>query len=150
MRRAAVVAPFVFAILACAKSETPADDTASMAVVAAALTEADVAGTWTGVSMPETSDSVLARWTMVCAGGSCTGTAEGVPDSSSHTYTMSGDSLSGSSQPYVDPLAGSARVTDVWAGRVVGGKMTGTGALRLAAKPDSVLMRYRFDGSRKM
>lgn len=46
MRRIfAVLLPFALA-LACAKSETPAADSSSMAVAPAGLTEAEVAGSW--------------------------------------------------------------------------------------------------------
>jgi hypothetical protein len=39
-------------------------------------------------------------------------------------------------------------VIDTWVVRLSDGKVVGTGAFVLAAKPDSVLMRYRFEGGR--
>ena len=73
MRRLLMVIPVVVVLAACAKKEAPPADTA-VAVAppmapapAAALTEADVGGTWKGTSMPMGSDSVIGKWTQVCA-----------------------------------------------------------------------------------
>ncbi len=149
--------PVAAVVVACAKTETPPADTAisdaAMApamtpAMAPALTEADVAGRWTGTSMPIGSDSVVAKWTQVCAAGSCTGTADGSPLTTKSTYTMAGDSSVGVSQPYSDPSVKGAQVIDTWVSRVNGDNVTGTGEMKLASKPDSVVMRYRFAGSR--
>lgn len=145
--------PVAAALVSCAKTETPPADTAisdaAMApAMGPALTEADVAGRWTGTTMPIGSDSVVAKWTQVCAAGSCTGTAEGSPLTTKSTYTMAGDSSVGVSQPYADPSVKGARVIDTWVVRVNGDNVTGTGEMKLASNPDSVVMRYRFAGSR--
>lgn len=148
MRRVLLLVPFLFA---CAKAETPPVDSAAMATAApAALTEADVAGTWSGVAMMMESDSVIARWTQVCATGTCRGISEGMKDTVTSTYHLMADSAMGTSEAYSDPAAGGARVIDAFTLRLKDGKVVGTGVLRPDGKPDSVLMRYRFEGSRKM
>ena len=80
MRPIMLLAPIALLVSACAKSDTPAADTgAAMAMAPMMMMEADVAGSWTGTSMPEGSDSVVARWTQMCGGGTCKGTVEGMP-----------------------------------------------------------------------
>jgi len=153
MRRVVMMITVVAAVAACAKTETPPADTATSGAamapaMAPAMTEADVAGTWKGTSMPIGSDSVVAKWTQVCAAGSCKGTVEGSKVTIQATYTMSGDSAVGVSQPYSDPAIKGGDVIDTWVVRVTGNNATGTGAMKLASKPDSVVMRYRFAGSR--
>jgi hypothetical protein len=161
MRRVLMLFPVVVAVVACAKTETPpaaaAKSDTGMApatapavapTVAPALTEADVAGTWKGTNMPMGSDSVVAKWTQVCAAGSCKGTVEGSKVAIHAAYTMSGDSAVGVSKPFASPAAKGAKVIDTWVVRVKGDTATGTGAMKLASKPDSVVMAYHFAGSR--
>lgn len=135
-------------ILACAKGETPppAD---SMAMAPAALTEADVAGTWTGTAMIEGTDSVFAHWTQVCGAGTCRFTSTEAPkDTIAQTYVLEADSVRATSAAYTSPAVKGAMVMDSWVARVSGGQVTGTGMLKLADKPDSVVMRYRFTGTK--
>jgi hypothetical protein len=154
MRRVLMIVPVVVAVAACAKTETPAADTAAAMApavapaAAPAMTEADVVGTWKGTNMPMGSDSVVAKWTQVCAAGSCKGTVEGSKVTIQAAYTLSGDSAVGVSQPFASPAAKGAKVIDNWVVRVKGDSATGTGAMKLASKPDSVVMRYHFAGSR--
>ena len=42
-----------------------------------------------------------------------------------------------------------ARLIDSWVVHFSGDNATGTGAMKLASKPDSVVMRYSFTGSRQ-
>lgn len=136
-------------ILACAKGETPPADSAAMAP--AALTEADVAGTWTGTAMLEGTDSVFAHWTNICGGAACRlTTTESPKDTISQTYVLEADSMRGTSAPHAAPAPEmkGAMVIDNWVARFSGGQVTGTGMLKLADKPDSVVMRYRFTGSK--
>jgi hypothetical protein len=154
MRRMLKLIPIVFAVMACAKTETPPVDTAAamapepapMAPVA--VTEADVAGTWTGTSKPEGTDTMTIKWTQVCAAGSCKGTTEGSNVTANSTYTLAGDSAVGVSAPYTDRMM-KARVIDTWTVHFNGDNVTGKGMMTLASKPDSVLMRYTFTGSRQ-
>ncbi len=145
MRRYLLVLPF---LIACARSETPSADSAAVAAPAA-LTDTDVSGTWTGTLMPQGSDSVVAHWTQVCAAGTCRGTSQETPgDTTIASYTIAGDSVMGTTQPYADKQMGGAMVVDHWVARPTGNQVVGTGMLTLAAKPDSVLMRYRLVGTR--
>jgi hypothetical protein len=147
MRRFLLVVPF---IIACGTAETPPADSAAMAVSPAALTEAEIAGTWTGTAMMEGTDSVFARWVQVCGGGTCRGTSQENPDTILSTYILEGDSSRGTTQPFADKTMGGIMVTDNWVARVSGNQVTGTGMIRLADKPDSVVMRYRFTGTKGM
>jgi hypothetical protein len=145
MRRYLLVLPF---LIACARNDTPAADSAAVAAPAA-LTDTDVSGTWTGTLMPEGSDSVVAHWTQVCAAGACRGTSQEAPgDTTVASYTIAGDSVMGTTQPYADKQMGGAMVVDHWVARPVGNQVAGTGMITLAAKPDSVLMRYRLAGTK--
>ena len=156
MRRTLNLIPAVLAVMACAKTETPPADTAAIAPAEApaapapapAVTEADVAGTWTGTSKPEGADTIIAKWTQVCAAGSCKGTSEGSKVTVQSTYTLAGDSAVGISTPYAAAEAKGARVIDTWVVHFNGDNATGTGAIKLASKPDSVIMRYSFTGNR--
>lgn len=147
MRRFLFAVPF---ILACGGAETPPADSAAMAAAPAALTDADVSGTWTGTAMMEGTDSVFLNWTQVCGGGTCRGTSKESPDTTISTYILEADSSRGMSQPFADKTMGGIMVTDNWVARVSGNQVTGTGMLKLAANPDSVLVRYRFTGSKGM
>ncbi len=157
MRRTWMLFPILAGAVACAKTETPPADTAmgdaAMAqptpAMAPAMTEADMVGTWTGTTMPMGSDSVVGKWTSVCGAGSCKGTNEGSSQTIEYAYTIAADSAVGISKPYSDPAVKGGKVIDRWVVRVKGDDGTGTGAMTLASKPDSVAMRYRFVGSRK-
>ena len=145
MRRYLLVLPF---LIACAKAETPPADSAAMAP--AALTEADVAGTWSGTLMAEGSDSVLANWTALISGGTYRLTTTQSPkDTVSGTYMLEGDSSRYSAGPHADASAGGAMVTDAGTSRFSGNQITGAGITRLAEKPDSVVLRYRFSGTKQ-
>ncbi|HZI27550.1 MAG TPA: hypothetical protein VFD64_05295 [Gemmatimonadaceae bacterium] len=145
MRRYLLIVPF---LAACARAETPPADSAA-AAAPAALTDTDVSGTWTGTLMPQGSDSVVAHWTQVCAAGTCRGTSQESPgDTVISSYTIAGDSVVGTTQPYADKQMGGAMVVDNWVARPAGNQVAGTGTITLAAKPDSVLMRYRLAGTR--
>jgi len=145
MRRLILAVPFV--LFACAKGETPPADSAVAAP--AVLTEADIAGTWTGTAMAEGTDSVFAHWTQICAAGTCRGTStENPKDTTVSTYVIAGDSSTGTAAPQADPAAGGAMVVDHWVARISGNQVIGTGRFTLADKPDSVVMRYRFTGTK--
>ena len=143
MRRFLFAVPF---IIACGGAETPPADSAAMAP--AALTDADVTGTWTGTAMMEGTDSVLSHWTQVCAAGTCRGTNQESPDTVVSTYVLEADSSRGVTQPFADKTMGGIMVTDHWVARISGNQVTGTGMFKLADRPDSVLVRYRFTGTK--
>ena len=66
MRRHLALTAAVLALAACAKSETPAADSPAAAAPPppAALTNADLAGTWEGQGMPVGKDTVVVTFTM--------------------------------------------------------------------------------------
>lgn len=137
-------------VAACAKSESgTADSAATAAVGPAPLTEAELAGTWTGTMKADGSDSVMVHWTQVCAAGACKGTAQEAPDTIPSTYTIAGDSTIGVTPAYADATTGGVKVIDNWVARVSGPAISGRGWMVLADKPDSVVLRYTFEGTKK-
>ena len=140
----------VVALVACSKGDTPAVDstamTSTMAAAPAPLTAADVDGSWNGVSMGETSDSVTLRWTTKNIDGT-TGTLmiEGQKDAITFTRTFDADSMIASSTPYANPAdAKGPKLLFRSVGRLKDGKLVGTSVNMLADKPDSVVSRGRF------
>jgi len=148
MRSALVLLPLL--VFGCAKSESPKSDSSAMAAApAAALTEADIAGTWTGTAKAAGTDSVISHWTQICAAGTCRGTSqEDLKDTIPSTYAIVGDSAVGQTQPYNAPGM-PGQVVDHWAVHPENGKVTGTGRFTLASKPDSVVARYTIEGTRQ-
>ncbi|MBC7898120.1 MAG: hypothetical protein H7066_22060 [Cytophagaceae bacterium] len=149
MRRiSAVLLPFALA-LACAKAETPAADSSAMAMSPAGLTESEVAGTWSGTAKADGgTDTTTMHWTQVCAAGTCNGTLQEMPGVTIvSTYRLEADSTMGVSTPYDDKMF-NARVIDNWVARISGTSITGRGWNVLADKPDSVLSRYTFTGTK--
>ena len=145
MRRYLLVLPF---LVACGGGETPPADSAA-AAMPPALTEADVAGNWSGNFMMEGSDSVVATWTDSCGGGTCRLVVSNAPnDTIITTYVIAGDSMTYTGGPSRDPVVG-AMVTDAGVARISGNQITGSGMVRLADKPDSVAYRYRFTGTKQ-
>ncbi len=134
-------------LLACAPKEEPAADTAAMAVGPPALTATELAGTWSGVIMAETSDSVLARFTVISPTGMDSKSIdEGSRDTVAVTHAIDADSIVATSAPHTDNnLPGKPQVTWRAVGRMMGGKLVGTSATMLASKPDSILGRARFE-----
>jgi hypothetical protein len=138
-------------LIACSPKEQPATDTAAMAAAApAALTAADLAGAWNGVTFAAGSDSVLVRWTVVSATGmESKGIMEGQADSLTYTHTFDADSFVATSAPYPDSaLPGKPEVVARAVGRLVDGKLQGTATQVLASKPDSVLSRSRWEATK--
>ena len=140
-------------LAACAKTETPKVDTTAVAPAVAApapLTTADVSGTWTGMNMAEGSDSVLNRWTVESANGTDGKlTFQGVKTSVSFTSVLAGDSLVATSAPFTNPATPKApQVTFRSVGRMKDGKLVGTSVTMLAAKPDSIVQRSRWEATR--
>ena len=143
MRRYLFILPFVFA---CAKGETPPADSAAAAP--AALTEADVAGTWTGTATGEAPDTTTQQFTITCASGACKLTTSAAPtDTVNLTYVLQADSSVGTSTAYTDPMS-KAMVVDHYVARFSGSSVSGHGWVTLADKPDSTVARYRFTGTK--
>jgi hypothetical protein len=150
MRRYLLVVPFVFA---CAKGEkAPADSAAPAAATPAApaaITDADISGTWTGLAKMEGTDSTIAHFSITCGSGTCRiTTTESPKDTIPSTYVLAADSSTGTSSPYADASMPGAKLVDHWVARTSNNQVTGHGWLTLANKPDSVLMRYTFSGTK--
>ena len=145
MRRLLLVVPFLFA---CAKGEDAPADSAAMAAAPAALTDADVSGTWTGTAMGEAPDTSTVQFTINCGTGACKLTTSAAPNDTIHfTYVLQADSSVGTSTPYADPQS-KAMVVDHYVARVSAGTVSGNGWVTLADKPDSVVARYRYSGTK--
>ena len=158
MRRALILISVAAVAFACAKKEeapAAADTTAAMAPAPAppapvVVADADVAGTWTGTSTPMTSDSVVSHWTQKCGAGKCEGTSTEDKGVTVHsTYVLAGDSAVGKSAPFVSKEMKGAKIIDTWTVHFSGTNASGTGAQKLASKPDSVVFAYKFTGSKQ-
>jgi len=143
--------------VACAKKEGGVADSSAAAAAApapapAALTAADLVGTWNGQSMAQGSDSVIARWTCVqpATGNESKCVDAAAPkDTSVYTYTISGDSVMFTSAAYTPPAPPkSPKVIDHVVGRKAEDKWMGTSVTTLASKPDSVVMRTRWEATK--
>jgi hypothetical protein len=147
MKKAMLLAAF---IVACGPADESATDTAAMASPAA-LTAADLTGTWSGTTMMEGSDSVIGRWTVTSA----TGTEgrvvfEGATDTVMFTHSFDADSFVGMSAPYADPTTpGTPQVTTRAVGRLIAGRLVGTATTMLASNPDSVVSRTRWEATKQ-
>jgi hypothetical protein len=146
MKKMMLLAAF---LVACAPSEKAATDSAATAVGPAPLMAGDVAGTWTGMTMAEASDSVISRWTVTGDGMQGKWVIDGSTDSVATTTTYDADSMIVTSASYVDRnTAGTPTVTFRSVGRLTGGKLVGTANVMLASKPDSVLARVRWEATK--
>jgi len=154
------VSPLLIAavsLAACAKNETPKPDSTAPAAAAApappaAVTAADVAGTFTGQVMAQNNDSVLFKFVCVqpATGNTSKCTNNVSKDTTAYTYTLSGaDSVMWTSVAYTPPTPPkSPKVIDHVVGRMTGGKWGGTVVTVLASKPDSVVNRTRWEATK--
>jgi len=138
---------------ACGTKEAPPADTA--AVVPAALTAADVVGSYTGTTMANGTDSVLSNWTSIGAADS-TGALSGKlvdakapTDSVAFTGVLSADSVIWSSAPFMPAgaPAGSPQMKWIAVGRAAGNAWTGT-AVTMIAATDSVVQNSHWTATR--
>jgi hypothetical protein len=96
------------------------------------------------------SDSVVSHWTQKCAAGKCEGTNTEDKGTTVHsTYVLAGDSAVGTSAPFVNKAMKGAKIIDTWTVHFSGTNASGTGAMKLASKPDSVVLAYKFTGSKQ-
>lgn len=156
MRKAALVVAAV-SVVACAKTESAKTDSAAAMAAApaapAAVTAADMAGTVSGRALAQNSDSVLFQFTCVTAPtgnvSRCVNAAA-PKDTTDYTYTLSGaDSVMWTSAAYTPPAPPkSPKLIDHVVGRLSGGKWTGTTVTVLASKPDSVVLRSRWEATK--
>jgi len=153
MRKSMLLAALV--VVACSKEEAPVIDSAATAApppaAPAALTAADVSGTWNGTSKEE-GDTTVNRFTVTGAPGDSVGKfiAEGSKDTVTFTRRLDADSMMVTSVAYTDPSLpkGSPPVMFKAVGRLKDGKLVGTSMLVVASKPDSVLGRSTWEATR--
>lgn len=153
MRKIALLAA-AFVVVGCAQEEAPATDsvaTAAAPAAPAALTPADLAGTWAGETKAAGTDSVVNRWTAIRtddASGKIV--MQGATDSIPYTVTYDADSMVATSAPFTDPAnPNGPKVTFRSVGRLVDGKLVGTSATMLADRPDSVVSRGNWTATRQ-
>lgn len=149
MRKALYLA---LAVVGCGKAETPAADSVAPAApppaAPAALTAADVRGTWNGTSKREGTDSTV-NFTVISTTDS-TGKVVFGRDSVNTTSKIDGDSIVVTSAPYNDPTAprNTPRVVFRSVGRLKDGKLVGMAYISPAAKPDTVIGRATWEATR--
>lgn len=138
------------ALSACAPKEQASSDTTAAAAGPAPLTAEMVSGTWNGMSMGESSDSVTLRWTTVSLSDAEGGLIrEGTPDTIRFTRSFDADSMIATSVPYpASAETGAPMITFRSVARMVNGKLVGTSTTNLADKPDSVVQRGRFEATK--
>jgi hypothetical protein len=103
------------------------------------------------MSIPEGSDTATVRWTSISTetGAEVKVVTQGTTDTVVYTRTFDADSLMATSAPFTPPQPpGSAPVINRAVGRLVDGKLMGTFVTTLAATPDSVVMRGRWEATR--
>ena len=143
------------AIVACSKAETPATDTAAAAPPPppppAALTPADLRGTWNGTSKRE-GDTTTTTWTVVSTTDSTGKIVFGTSKDSVGTVSkFDADSvIVTSAAPYIDPNLpkGAPKVTFRSVGRLKDGKLVGSASIMPATKPDSVMARVNWEATK--
>lgn len=136
--------------------DAPMDDSAAMAAAPAALTDADVTGSYAGattVPADTMQNTTWTAWIMSDGMGGLTGkivTASAPADTISFTQTLSGDSTINASAPFTPPGAAADSPQMAWIsiGRTSGDNAwTGTVAWMVAGS-DSVTMTGNWTATR--
>lgn len=127
MRRPLVLAAAVLAFAACAKKETPAADSPAAAAPPppAALTNADLAGTWEGEGMLMNKDTVVVRFTLTNTGDSSTLVFASGETVKSAAGTISGDSVMSTAGPFKSQVRKGLQSTTHMVLRKQGDKLVG-------------------------
>jgi len=151
--RKLLLLPLVLWACGGAKDAPPAD---TAAMVPAALTAADVVGSYTGTTMVQGPDSVItSTWTASIAANAAGGldgkivNAAAPADTTAFSVTLSADSTINVSAPYTDPLAAKGSPQMAWTsvGRGMGNAWTGT-VNWMVAGSDSVTQSGTWTGTR--
>jgi hypothetical protein len=151
--RKLLLLPLVLWACGGAKDAPPAD---TAAMVPAALTAADVVGSYTGTTMVQGPDSVMTStwtaWVMADSMGAISGrivNSTAPMDTVAFTLTISGDSTMNLSAPYTDRMAAAGSPQMMWAsvGRANGNAWTGT-VNWMVAGSDSVTQSGTWTGTR--
>ncbi len=127
MRRAALLCATLL-VAACGDAEDGdmTEDTTDMTMAPAALTAADLVGTWDLEVRTMTSDSVILNGTMAMAAGSAVAT-QMIGDGEAQTVnlTFDGDSVMTSIDPYPSNLREGVMVATTGVYRLVNGRVEG-------------------------
>ena len=151
MRKVLLIA---VAVVACSKAETPATDSATAASAPppapAALTAADLSGTWNGTSKREGSDSTLSFTIINTSDSTGKVVFANSKDTIATTSKVDGDSVIVTSSAYRDIGApkNAPKVMFRSVGRMKDGKLVGTASLMPAAKPDTVVARATWEATK--
>ena len=151
MRKVLLIA---VAVVACSKAETPATDSATAAPAPppapAALTAADVSGTWNATSKREGSDSVVTFTILNTSDSTGKFVLANSKDTTATKMKFDGDSVIVTSSPYRDPLSpkNAPKVMFRSVGRMKDGKLVGTAAISPATKPDTVVARVTWEATK--
>ena len=148
MRRISAVVGLI-ALAACGGSETPAADTAAMAM-APTVSLADVAGTWTISTTAENSDSVLVS-SEIAATADPSGWVQTLPGRPPvpMRVTVDGDSIMTDAGPFESVLRPGVQVTTTGVMRLVNGMLMGTTVARYQGAGTDSVVRLRSTGTRK-
>ena len=148
MRKVLLIA---VAVVACSKAETPAADTAAPAPppAPAALSAADVSGTWKGTSKREGTDSTL-TFTLLNSDSTGKLVFPNMKDTVTTLMRFDGDSVIVTSSAYREPGSpkNAPQVTFRSVGRIKDGKLVGSAAISPAAKPDTVVARVTWEATK--
>lgn len=147
---------FILAVVvaACSKQEAPPADTTPAAPppppTPAALTPADLAGTWNGTGKREGSDSTDAFTFMSTSDSTGKITFAGNKESTSFTTKFDADSAISTSAAYKDPTMpkNAPQVMFRSVARLKEGKLVGVATIVLASKPDSVLGKSNWEATK--
>ncbi len=108
----------------------------------AALTAADMAGTWSGSTKVAGTDSVASTWTSTSTSDSTGTITIGDQPPVAYTVILSADSMVATSATFIDPAIGTEMLMWQSVGRLEApGVLVGTVTTMLAAKMDSVVAR---------
>ena len=151
MRKVLLVA---LAVVACSKAETPATDSATAAdappPAPAALTAADVSGTWNGTSKREGTDSIVTFTILNTTDSTGKFVLANSKDTTATTMKFDADSVIVTSAAYRDPLSpkNAPKVTFRSVGRMRDGKLVGTAMISPVTKPDTVVARINWEATK--
>ncbi len=142
-------------LVGCSKpADRPAEDTMgeapAAADAAAAISLADVAGTWSVRTMPENSDSTLVTSEMVIGADGSSWSLnfpkrDPIPV---RVVAVEGDSIMTEAGPFESVLRKGVQVSTQQVYRLQDGKLVGTTVARYAVSGPDTVRRLRFEGTR--
>ncbi|MFN2567695.1 MAG: hypothetical protein ABR499_22095 [Gemmatimonadaceae bacterium] len=143
------------AVLACARSDDAATDTATGAVAATAtppatISLADVAGRWTVRAVPETGDTtaVVSQLNASADTSGWTMTLPNRPPVPTRVVAVAGDSIVTENGPYESVLRKGVQVRTRSVMRLRDGKLVGTTVARYSTTGADSVLRLRTEATR--